>query len=377
MQQIKVLVLTKAEWPIPPEQNELDLSTWRYLLERHFTSVDIVATANVDQPQRFELERLNLYVFPLRWSFPRLLTAYSRFVKKWQSTTASPSLVVGSDVFGGLAGAWQARRASSPFYQQLQGELLTAKPEYGSWLKTLLIRTAARYCTRRADGIRALNRDIRSEVLEFKPNAEVFLIGSRVDLSVFNRASPRALGRGSVVNILSVGALTKIKNQQVLIRAMPTILRQFPSANLVIIGGGPIASELAQLAESVGVKSHVELTGKIHYNQIPGALASADLFAFPSLSEGEPRAILEAQASGVPVVCSGIPGNRQSVTDGETGIIVDSDDPSVWAQEILRTLADHQGRIKLAEAAYAKVKIHNEKFRNLDLFAESMTRTAR
>jgi sugar transferase (PEP-CTERM/EpsH1 system associated) len=118
----------------------------------------------------------------------------------------------------------------------------------------------------------------------------------------------------------TVGRLDPIKNQANLIRAFGRLATKYPHIRLIIAGRGPCESELNQLVASLGLTGKCRLSGET--DDVPKILAAMDLFVLPSISEGISNTILEAMASGLPVVATAVGGNQELVKDRETGLLL-------------------------------------------------------
>lgn len=99
-----------------------------------------------------------------------------------------------------------------------------------------------------------------------------------------------------------VGHLAQVKNQEFLIRMLPELIKRMPNTVLLLLGDGDDRSMLMQLADELGVQDQVLLTGNVA--NVGDYLSAMDVFAFPSLYEGTPLALIEAQANGLPCVIS-------------------------------------------------------------------------
>src|SRR5207302_8353544 len=118
-------------------------------------------------------------------------------------------------------------------------------------------------------------------------------------------------------------------------------------ATLRLVGGGPDEPRLRQLAAALGVAEQVEFAGETSDPRTE--LAAADLFLLPSLSEGFSNALLEAMASGLPVVATDAGGNAEALVDGEGGRIVAARDVEAMAAAI-EELGGDQPRMRQAGA---------------------------
>ncbi len=137
--------------------------------------------------------------------------------------------------------------------------------------------------------------------------------------------------RGPVV---AVGRLSPEKDFATLIRAAAIAIRQDPSFRLEIAGDGVCMPALKDLIDQLGISDQsVRLLGPVQ--DIPGLLSRASVFALSSLTEGVSLAIMEAMASGLPVVATRVGGNPEVIADGETGLLVPHSDPESFATALL------------------------------------------
>ena len=136
--------------------------------------------------------------------------------------------------------------------------------------------------------------------------------------------------------LLNVGRLVLAKNQAGVIRAMSHIVRQAPECRLLIAGEGPLRPSLEALLAELGLAGHVRLLG--NRNDVPQLLQLADVFVFPSLYEGHPGALVEAMFAGLPIVASDIAVHRETLLDGEAGVLTSLGDAAALAARALELL---------------------------------------
>jgi glycosyltransferase involved in cell wall biosynthesis len=117
--------------------------------------------------------------------------------------------------------------------------------------------------------------------------------------------------------ILSVGELNKNKNHEFIIRALVNINNS--NIHYVICGEGSLKTYLKKLIKELGLDKQVHLLG--YRNDIPEIYKISDLFVFPSFREGLPVALMEAMATGLPVICSNIRGNTDLIKDEKGGYL--------------------------------------------------------
>ena len=136
----------------------------------------------------------------------------------------------------------------------------------------------------------------------------------------------------------TVGRVEAIKDQLTLVRAFLHLINIDADARarlrLTVIGDGALREEARQLISAAGAESLAWLPGE--RNDIPELMRGMDLFVLPSLREGISNTILEAMASGIPVVATRIGGNPELVVEGETGMLVPPSDPIAMASASIR-----------------------------------------
>jgi len=188
------------------------------------------------------------------------------------------------------------------------------------------------------------------------------LIWGGVDTAAIAAAQPldrTGLGLPSDQPVLLwVGRLDPIKGLDVLVEATSIVARQQP-LHLLIAGDGPYRADLERLVAASGLSARAHVLGM--RGDVPGLLRSADVFVFPSRTEGLPNALLEAMAAALPVVATDVPGCRDVVDSGRTGILVPVDDPAALAGAVLRALRDRAWAKSLGQAAAEHARRHHDR----------------
>jgi glycosyltransferase involved in cell wall biosynthesis len=147
--------------------------------------------------------------------------------------------------------------------------------------------------------------------------------------------------------------LHRQKNPEFLIDIMRAM--RGSGVKLLLAGGGELEARVKQAALEAGLDGVVTLSGQLARADALAAIASAKLFIMPSLWEGLPIAPIESMAAGTPVVASDIPGIREVVTPGVTGLLVPGFDAQHWASSIRDLLGDVSRRQEFAAAGKADV----------------------
>lgn len=155
----------------------------------------------------------------------------------------------------------------------------------------------------------------------------------------------------------TVGRLTPVKDQQLLLRAVAQLRIEQPviadRLRLLIIGDGPLLSMLTQLVEELALQDVVWLAGD--REDVPALLRVMDIFALPSLGEGISNTVLEAMASGLPVIATEVGGNVELVENGYNGILFPVGDSRSLSAALVSLAKDSTERARLGANARLRV----------------------
>ncbi|MGE5462332.1 MAG: glycosyltransferase family 4 protein [Syntrophothermus sp.] len=160
--------------------------------------------------------------------------------------------------------------------------------------------------------------------------------------------------------IISVGRLAEEKNWATLLQAFAHARKEQPNIRLVLVGDGPQAQALQQLAGELGITERVLFAGRVPFEQVPTYLKAADLFAFASVTETQGLATLEAMAAGLPVVAVAASGTQDIVEDGTQGLLVQND-PNDLANGIVRLVEKPSLMSRFRSAALRKSRSYDNK----------------
>jgi colanic acid/amylovoran biosynthesis glycosyltransferase len=151
-----------------------------------------------------------------------------------------------------------------------------------------------------------------------------------VDLDRFEPGTP-AGDDSAPVEILSVGRLSHEKGQPMLLAAVAELRRRGLAVRLTMVGDGPLRAELEADAARLGITDLVTFTGALGQDELPAIFRRADIFCQPSFMEGIPVVLMEAMATGLPVVSSRVAGIPELVAEGESGLLVSPGRPDLLA----------------------------------------------
>lgn len=137
-----------------------------------------------------------------------------------------------------------------------------------------------------------------------------------------------------------LGRLEAYKNVDVMLRAMALLSDRFPDAQILVIGRGGEQARLEVLARELGLEKRTRFTGFVSDEERNALLSKTRVCVCPSEKEGWGLTVIEANATGTPVVARDAPGLRESVRHGETGFLVSAPSPEQFAERIGELLAD-------------------------------------
>ncbi len=210
----------------------------------------------------------------------------------------------------------------------------------------------------RFDAIVTVTEGLKSDLKRRYPSyssADIRVIPNGVDPTLFTpqtaasdlpelglRHAPHGL------TIVCAKAITTFNGQEVLIRSFKHVVERVPASRLILAGDGPESPRLRQIADELGILRNVHFMGQVPNSLMPRLISLSNVVVLPSrrvdnIEEGSSLAVLEAMASGRPVITSRIGGSIDTIVDGKTGILVPENDPESLAKAILEVHA-HPGR---------------------------------
>jgi glycosyltransferase involved in cell wall biosynthesis len=181
--------------------------------------------------------------------------------------------------------------------------------------------------------------------LERVPARKIAVVPNGID---FQPYQPRC-ARDVLRTIVVVANLRPQKGHDVLIDAMPIVLRQFPDARFELVGSGSELESLQARARAQGVSHAITFLG--HRDDVSACLSANDIFVLPSRSEAFPNAVLEAMASSMPIVASRVGGIPELIEDGHTGFLVPAGNPQALADRVCRLMANPPFAARLGDTA--------------------------
>lgn len=222
-------------------------------------------------------------------------------------------------------------------------------------LLTLVTSKAARVVT-----ISQFNKQAMLEKNPLLTPDKIKIIHCGVDLSFFSKNKISST-LNAPPQITSIGSLIVKKGHEYLIRACALLKEQGIPFHCVIIGSGFLEGHLKELIRRLDLEKEVELAGPQPQQWVRDRLAASDVFALACVKEekggrdGIPVALMEAMATGIPVISTPVSGIPELIDDGKTGLLAAEKDPESLAKGIARLFQDRELRETLRENGFSVV----------------------
>ncbi|MFO8079829.1 MAG: glycosyltransferase family 4 protein [Armatimonadota bacterium] len=170
------------------------------------------------------------------------------------------------------------------------------------------------------------------------------------------------MGLGDGPLLVTASRIVERKGHDTVLQALPDLLQRFPGLVWVVTGEGSLEEQLSAQVQALGVADSVRLVGRVERERLAALYAVADLYVMPArpvrgkLAEGLGLVYLEAAAAGTPSVATDFGGIPDAIVDGETGLLVEPDDPEALAAAIAELLEDDERRTAMGRAARERVR---------------------
>ncbi|RLF47757.1 MAG: glycosyltransferase family 1 protein [Thermoplasmata archaeon] len=205
----------------------------------------------------------------------------------------------------------------------------------------------------KADKIIAVSNAAADFIKHFADERKVLVIPNPVDDTFFNDGlNNKISNENKSPTILYVGRLSHRKGLHVLILAMKRVVKKIPDARLLVVGEGHTKEFAKLLVKALGLEKNVKLLGLVRLQQLLLLYKMSNVFVLPSIyGESFGIVLLEAMASGVPVVATDVGGINEVITPNYTGLLVEPGNSKELANAILKVLNDSSLSKKLAKNA--------------------------
>ena len=263
-----------------------------------------------------------------------------------------------SPVLNALPAIKVARKLGIPVVYEIRAFWEDAAVDHGSTtensLRYRITRNLETRAIKQVDHVFTICEGLRADILARGiPASKVTVIPNAVDINAFHLANPpdpelqKRWGLTGKTVIGFIGSFYSYEGLDLLLDALPAIIKQKPDICVLLVGGGPQEANLRQQAEQLGIRDHVIFTGRVPHSEVNRYYDLINILAYPRhpmrLTElVTPLKPLEAMAQGQLFVASDVGGHRELVKHNKTGILFKAGDQQALAQAIVELLNHRQ-----------------------------------
>lgn len=296
----------------------------------------------------------NIFFWPLAF----LVAIYLILVKRVDAIISQSPLIEGftgvilkklfkKELIVEIHGDWQ------------EGPFLSKKRRFEA-LQRKFVPILAKISFRNADKIRGVAQYFIDEAKKIAPSKRYFLFPTFTDLEIFfNEVDINFYNF-----ILFVGRFSPIKGIEILIKAFSEIEKEFPEFKLILVGEGLEGESLESRIKNVGLENRIELKGKLSLEETKNIMKNCYCLVLPSLSEGLPRVLIEAQALGKPTIGSNVGGIPELIRDKQNGFLFEVGNAENLKEKLTILLRDKKLAVEMGKKGkeFVKEKFSNEKY---------------
>jgi glycosyltransferase involved in cell wall biosynthesis len=234
-----------------------------------------------------------------------------------------------------------------PYIVSLRGADVPGYAERFSFIYNLL-KPVIKTIWKNSSAVVSNSQGLKDLALKSREGQEIDVIYNGIDTEQF---FPKPELKNTMSQfIITTGAsrVTQRKGLNYLIEAVAQLLPKDPNILVKIMGDGDAKDELEKLAKNLGIENNIKFIGRIPSENTTPHYQEASLFVLPSLNEGMSNAMLEALASGLPIIATDTGGTKELLNDGENGFIVKMKDSSDIAEKIEKLIQNPELRQKMA-----------------------------
>ena len=291
-----------------------------------------------------------VYLYPPKFgrSFYPVFIFLSLLTHLWQIKKFRPDSMLLSWAFpDAIAGSLLARLLKVPTLIKVHGSDINVHATVKER------RAQINRAMQQAESIISVSQDLKNKILEMGVAPEkVHVLYNGIDKSLFHPVEKSVARKSCGIDIqrkviLFIGNLKVSKGSNLLMEAYILLVKQDPDVDLYFIGTGDQINILKRLATENSLEGNVHFLGAVAHGQLNKWVNASDVLALPSMNEGVPNVILEAQACGIPVVATNV-GGIPEIVSLETGILVEYGDKEILSDALQEALCKNWDRSKIS-----------------------------
>ena len=220
---------------------------------------------------------------------------------------------------------------------------------------------------KKAAGLVACSDGLKSRALRFLPTASIDVIVNGVDTDKFH--PPQTRERADCLRLLTVGRLSSTKRVDVLIDSVDVLKQAGFKVKLTVVGGGALEADLREMVHAKKLDGNVEIKGRAGADEMPDIYRDSDIYISATMQEGMSNAMLEAMASGLPIVTTCCEGTEELISDN--GIVVEQPEGQAIADAVKGLATNEESYNAMSYAARQQAEEftwHNAAERYLQLY---------
>jgi glycosyltransferase involved in cell wall biosynthesis len=219
--------------------------------------------------------------------------------------------------------------------------------------KGFVLNFLSKYALKRADAVICLTENYQKELTDkYHPKVPTVVIPNGINTEKFH---PSILKSSEQIILGMASRMIPGKDHPILLKSFKKVIETFPTAHLNIAGIGETLDEIQQLTRSLGLENHVSFLGMLDEENLIKFYKELNLYVLATKSETMSTAILQAMASGLPVISSNIQNNAELIDDGENGWLYTPNDEHHLTEIILNVLSNPENAMRVGKNARIKV----------------------
>ncbi len=330
--------------------NDVNLITSKY---KNLKNYEVINNVKIHRVRVVRKYRDRASIFEM---FTYIISAFfysRRFVKKEKPDIMHAFFVVPS----GAVAYFLHKLYKIPYIIYLGGSDVPGvdKDRYGIIYN--IVAPFIRLIWRNASFTIAASKGLKGYARSIDKKVPLTVIPNGVDL---NRFRPQVRKKKNIIKLLAIGRLIPRKGFQYIIEALPEVINKSnKNFELQIIGSGPYQEDLHRLVKRNQIENKVKFLGLVEYDNLIKYYRNADILINSSYGEGMPLVVLEAMATGLPIIATRVPGNEELVKNNYNGFIVRPKDSKELAHALIKMLNNDTLRERMSRNSLKIIKNYN------------------